>query len=86
MTLKLFACGDVVNLISNNNFIDDKLVNIIHDCDISICNFEAPIETHGMEEINKVIDTISSLDYSDKKELIAHCNSQSNLTDWINYE
>ena len=39
-----------------------------------------------MKEINKVIDTISSLEYNNKKELIAHCNSQSNLTDWINYE
>ena len=53
MTLKLFACGDVVNLTSNNNFIDDKLVSIIQNCDISICNFEAPIETQGMEAINK---------------------------------
>ena len=25
MTLKLFACGDVVNLTSNNNFIDENL-------------------------------------------------------------
>ena len=53
MSLKLFACGDVVNLTSNNNFIDDKLVSIIQNCDISICNFEAPIETQGMEAINK---------------------------------
>jgi sulfatase maturation enzyme AslB (radical SAM superfamily) len=39
-----------------------------------------------MKDIDKVITIISSIDYEGKKELIAHCNSQSKLTDWISYD
>lgn len=54
MSFKFFACGDVVNFTSKEDFIDDNLKEIIKSCDISICNFEAPIETKYMKPINKV--------------------------------
>lgn len=53
MSLKLFACGDVVNTTANNSFIDEKLRSIIKDSDIAICNLEAPIETEGVNAIKK---------------------------------
>lgn len=53
MTLKLFACGDIVNLRSKKDFVDEKIKNIIQSSDISICNFEAPIETNNMKAIKK---------------------------------
>lgn len=53
MSLRLFACGDVVNFKANENFIDDKLKTLIQDSDISICNFEAPIECGNMKPIKK---------------------------------
>ena len=53
MTLKLFACGDIVNLRSKKDFIDEKIKNLIQSSDISICNFEAPIETNNMKAIKK---------------------------------
>jgi poly-gamma-glutamate capsule biosynthesis protein CapA/YwtB (metallophosphatase superfamily) len=43
MTIKFFACGDIVNASGNRDFIDDSMRNIISNCDIAICNFEAPI-------------------------------------------
>jgi len=53
MRLKLFACGDIVNYKSQRNFCDKNLKNIIQNSDISICNFEAPIFTEGMQPIKK---------------------------------
>ena len=53
MSLKLFACGDVVNFTNNKNFIDEGLKNIVKNSDMSICNFEAPIEIQGMQAIKK---------------------------------
>ena len=53
MTLKLFACGDIVNLRSKKDFVDEKIKNLIQSSDISICNFEAPIETNNMKAIKK---------------------------------
>lgn len=47
MGIKIFACGDIVNKINNNDFIDNNLKQIISECDLSICNFEAPIESKG---------------------------------------
>lgn len=47
MGIKIFACGDIVNKIENNDFIDNKLKQIISESDISICNFEAPILSCG---------------------------------------
>jgi len=53
VTLKLFACGDIVNLRSKKDFVDEKIKNLIQSSDISICNFEAPIETNNMKAIKK---------------------------------
>lgn len=53
MSLKLFSCGDIVNLTDKKDFIDDKLKSVIETSDISICNFEAPIETIDMKPIKK---------------------------------
>ncbi len=53
MSLKLFACGDVVNSLAKNNFVDEKLVEIIKNCDIGVCNFEAPIKHKHMSPIKK---------------------------------
>jgi poly-gamma-glutamate synthesis protein (capsule biosynthesis protein) len=53
MTLKLFACGDIVNSKSKKDFCDEKLQNIIKNSDISICNFEAPIKIKDMQAIPK---------------------------------
>ena len=53
MSLKIFACGDVVNFNAKSDFIDNQLKNIIQSSDIAICNFEAPIKHDGMGKINK---------------------------------
>ncbi|MDD2509164.1 MAG: CapA family protein [Aliarcobacter skirrowii] len=47
MGVKIFACGDIVNKIDNHDFIDNRLKQIINECDLSICNFEAPIISDG---------------------------------------
>jgi len=53
MSLKLFACGDIVNFTSKRDFIDDGLKAKIQDSDIAICNFEAPIKCDEMKAIKK---------------------------------
>jgi len=53
MSLKLFACGDVVNFTAKKDFMDDKLIEVIKDSDIAICNFEAPIKHQDMKAISK---------------------------------
>lgn len=45
MSIKIFACGDVVNTTENKNFVSGGLKKIIREADISVCNFEAPIKT-----------------------------------------
>ncbi len=54
MSLKLFACGDIVNSAAKRDFVDNQLKEIITNSDISIGNFEAPIETEHMKAIKKV--------------------------------
>ncbi|HPM10131.1 MAG TPA: CapA family protein [Paludibacter sp.] len=54
MSLKLFACGDVVNFTAKEDFIDDRLKEIIQNSDIALCNLEAPIQCDGMAPIHKV--------------------------------
>lgn len=54
MSLKFFACGDIVNFTSKKDFVDENLKEVITNSDISICNFEAPIETEDMKAIKKV--------------------------------
>ena len=53
MSLKLFACGDIVNSKSEKDFCDENLKNIIENSDISICNYEASIYTKNMQPIPK---------------------------------
>jgi len=53
MNLTLFACGDVVNYTANSKFIDNELKRIVQNCDISVCNFEAPIKQGRMNPIKK---------------------------------
>ena len=53
MSVKLFACGDVVNFKAKQDFVDNKLTQIIQNSDIAICNFEAPIKHDGMQGIKK---------------------------------
>lgn len=53
MNLKIFACGDIYNKNSKEDFVDDNLKNIIKKCDVSICNFEGPVKSDGMKPIKK---------------------------------
>ena len=53
MSFKLFACGDIVNFGGRQDFVSQALKNLITNCDISICNFEAPIKTTAQSPINK---------------------------------
>lgn len=48
MTINLFFCGDVVNSLANQNMIGSSLEEMISLADISICNFEAPVENDGL--------------------------------------
>lgn len=67
MSIKFFACGDIVNLTAKKDFIDEALKTIIQNSDISICNFEAPIETANMKAIKKagshVYQSSKSIEY-----------------------
>jgi poly-gamma-glutamate synthesis protein (capsule biosynthesis protein) len=53
MSLKIFASGDVVNFKAKEDFVDNKLIEVIQNADISICNFEAPIKYEDMKPIKK---------------------------------
>lgn len=53
MALKMFACGDVVNFTAKKDFVNKELSDLIKSCDISICNFEAPIKYEDMKAIKK---------------------------------
>lgn len=52
MSVKIFACGDIVNSTADN-FIDSGLKDLIRSADLSICNLEAPIETADGYPIKK---------------------------------
>lgn len=53
MSFKLFACGDITNFTTKQDFVDSKLTQIIQNSDIAICNFEAPIIHKDMKPIKK---------------------------------
>lgn len=40
----MFICGDVINMFSSSQFIDQSLINSIKDTDYAICNFEGTCE------------------------------------------
>lgn len=53
MRIKLFACGDIVNSKSNKFFVDKSIKKIIRNCEISICNLEAPVVIEKPNKIKK---------------------------------
>lgn len=53
MSIKLFCCGDFVNFTSNDQCLSEEIINIIHGCDFSIANFEAPVFTNEVNRISK---------------------------------
>lgn len=67
MMLKLFACGDIVNSGGKEDFIDNKLKQVVLSHDIAICNFEAPIKHDNMQKIKKagphIYQTHKSINY-----------------------
>lgn len=46
--IKIFACGDIVINSHRDKIISDKLKKLISSADISICNFEGPMESDGI--------------------------------------
>lgn len=74
MSVSLFACGDIVKQSTKKDIVDLELQKIISNCDISICNFEAPIYTENSKPIPKVgphvyqnsnsIETLKSIGFS----------------------
>ena len=70
MSLKLFACGDIVNYTTKENFVDENLGKLITDCDISICNFEAPIKIENPKSIKKIGPNIYQ-----SRESIKYCKN-----------
>lgn len=42
--IKLFVCGDIINMFSTNQFISDELIDIIKSTDYAICNFDGTCE------------------------------------------
>jgi|LauGreStaDraftv2_3_1035109.scaffolds.fasta_scaffold04101_3 hypothetical protein len=53
MTIKLFACGDVVNSTNKQAWLSEELQQVIKNCDFAVANFEAPIDTVQMQPIAK---------------------------------
>lgn len=53
MSIKLFACGDILNFTDNKDWLSDSLKLRIKDCDFSIANFEAPVAHEAMQAIAK---------------------------------
>ncbi|MBE0472149.1 MAG: CapA family protein [Methyloprofundus sp.] len=67
MSIKLFACGDVVNFSNNQAWLSEELQQAIKNCDFAVANFEAPIDTPLMQPISKagphVYQPPQSIDY-----------------------
>jgi len=53
VSVKVFACGDFLNSISNKDFADKQLTELIKSADLSICNFESPIASKDGRPIKK---------------------------------
>ena len=53
MSVKVFACGDIVNNVHPTDFVENKLSTVIDACDLAICNFEGPVRTPDMVPIRK---------------------------------
>ncbi|MBE1274992.1 CapA family protein [Enterovibrio baiacu] len=59
--MKIFVCGDVVNLKSNNKICTSEVEAVIKSCDYAICNFEAPIKSKG-KKVKKIGPNIAQLE------------------------
>ncbi|MBE4582233.1 CapA family protein [Vibrio navarrensis] len=59
--MKIFVCGDVINLKSNHKICSPEMETVIKSCDYAICNFEAPIHSNG-EKVKKIGPNISQLE------------------------
>lgn len=53
MSVKIFACGDVVNSLGNVDWLSPGLIDAIKNADFAVANFEAPIQTDNMAPIPK---------------------------------
>lgn len=47
VSIKIFTCGDIVIKSNKDKILSDEIKKIISSADISICNFEGPIESEG---------------------------------------
>lgn len=45
--LRVLVCGDFRALEPEKIIFSDALLNVVNDCDICICNFEAPVKSNG---------------------------------------
>ena len=46
-SIEIFACGDIVIKSNKDKVLSDEIKKLISSADISICNFEGPIESKG---------------------------------------
>ncbi|TQD23851.1 CapA family protein [Methanolobus vulcani] len=62
--MKIFVSGDIVISKTRNKIVDSMLNALIEECDISICNFEAPVESSGQAipkagpHLNQTIESV----------------------------
>lgn len=47
VSIKIFTCGDIVIKSNKDKILSDEIKKLISSADISICNFEGPIESKG---------------------------------------
>jgi hypothetical protein len=64
MSIKLFACGDVVNFTNNQAWLSEEFQQVIKNCDFAVANFEAPIDTLNMQPIAKASPHLYQSSYS----------------------
>jgi len=43
----IFICGDIINQTTDKQFIDQSIVDVIQQCDYSICNFEGTCQSQS---------------------------------------
>lgn len=56
--MKIFACGDIINQFSHQQFVGRKLTAIIQSCDFAIGNFEGPVsDGTGSKSMQQTIET-----------------------------
>ena len=46
----IFICGDIINQTTDEQFIDESLINVIQSCDYSICNFEGTCKSDTLQK------------------------------------